>query len=176
MNQFVDRMIRAAKLDAALYEEVEADRGALGQAMAVVVLSSVAGGLAAGARAGTSWLVFGAFLALGSWFIWAGITCFVGTRLLPETQTRADYGELLRALGFSSAPGIVRLAGLVPGLGAISGIVASVWMLAAMVVAVRQALDYTSTGRAVAVCAIGWAVQLFLVLVVFGMFVGLARG
>lgn len=154
MNLFVDRVIRAAKLDGNLYEEVEADKSALGQAMAVVVISSVAAGVGMIDEAGLGGIFMGAVAALIGWYIWAYLTFLIGTRLLPEPQTSADYGELLRTIGFSSAPGVIRVLGIFPVLEGIVFFVASVWMLVAMVVAVRQALDYSGTLRAVGVCAI----------------------
>jgi hypothetical protein len=159
MTPFIDRMIRAAKLDIHLYEEVEADKTAMGQAMGVVVLSSLAGGIGFMQEAGLMGLAIGAGGSLLAWYIWAFLTYIIGTRLLPEPQTHADYGQLLRTIGFSSAPGIIRIAGVIPGLGTMVNLVASVWMLVAMVIAVRQALDYHSTYRAIGVCAIGWLVQ-----------------
>ncbi|MFQ5599282.1 MAG: hypothetical protein ACE5G2_01870 [Candidatus Krumholzibacteriia bacterium] len=158
----IDRMVRAAKLDSRLYEEVEADRGALSQAMGVVVLSSIAGGL--GSRLGLSGFLAAAVAALIAWFIWAALTWLIGTKLLPEPQTRSDVGELLRTIGFSSSPGIIRVFGVIPGLTSVVFFVAGVWMLAAMIIAVRQALDYTSTLRAVGVCVIGFVIQGLLLL------------
>jgi hypothetical protein len=165
MATIQDRIIRAAKLDARLYEEVEADCDATGQAMAVVVMSALAAGIGSLESGGLLGLVGGTLVALVGWFIWAFLTYFIGTRLLPEPQTKADYRELLRTIGFASAPGLIRVLGVIPGLGALVFLVAGIWMLVAMVIAVRQALDYTSTPRAVGVCLIGWLVQvLFLVL------------
>lgn len=166
MNLFVDRVIRAAKLDGNLYEEVEADKSALGQAMAVVVISSVAAGVGMIDEAGLRGIFMGAVTALIGWYIWAYLTFLIGTRLLPEPQTRADYGELLRTIGFSSAPGVIRVLGIIPVLGGIVFFVASVWMLVAMVVAVRQALDYSGTLRAVGVCVIGWVIQVVIMALV----------
>ncbi len=164
MASRVDRMIRAAKLDPQLYEEVEADKGALGQAMGVVVLASVAGGVGSGRLGGLSGILIGTVGALIAWFIWAALTYFIGTRILPEPTTRADVGELLRTTGFSSSPGLIRVFGLVPGLTGIVFFVSGVWMLTAMIIAVRQALDYRSTLRAVGVCVIGWIVQVVVML------------
>ena len=164
MTSMVDRMIRAAKLDAQLYEEVEADKGTLGQAMGVVVLASIAAGVGSGALGGFSGFFIGTVGALISWFIWAALTYFIGTRILPEPTTRADIGELLRTTGFSSSPGLIRVLGLVPGFTAIVFLVSGVWMLTAMIIAVRQALDYQSTFRAVGVCIIGWIVQVVVLL------------
>jgi len=166
MNLFVDRVIRAAKLDGNLYEEVEADKSALGQAMAVVVISSVAAGVGMIDEAGLGGIFMGAVAALIGWYIWAYLTFLIGTRLLPEPQTSADYGELLRTIGFSSAPGVIRVLGIFPVLEGIVFFVASVWMLVAMVVAVRQALDYSGTLRAVGVCVIGWVIQVVIMALV----------
>ena len=160
MASFTDRMIRAAKLDVTLYEEVEADKGAMGQAMGVVILSSVAAGIGTIGTAGIKGLFFGTIVALLGWFIWAFLTYYIGTRLLPEPQTKADYGELLRTIGFSSSPGVLRVLGIIPMLGAILNFIIGIWMLVAMIIAVRQALDYKSTWRAVGVCLIGWIVQI----------------
>lgn len=171
MASLVDRMKRAALLDVTLYEEVEHDSTATGQAMTVVVLSSVAAGIG-GLAGGVGGLVLGAVWGLVGWFLWAGLTYLIGTRMLPEPETEADLGQLLRTLGFAAAPGVLRVFGFIPGLGWLISFAASVWMLVATVIAVRQALDYRSTGRAVAVCAIGWLV----ILVVSTFFGGLLLG
>jgi hypothetical protein len=162
-------MLRAAKLDVRLYEEVEADEGALRQAMAVVVLSGVAAGIGSLGTGGLLGIVVATIGALVGWYLWAFVTYFIGTRLLPEPQTRADHRELLRTIGFSSAPGLIRVLGIIPGLTALVFSVAGVWMLVAMVVAVRQALDYHSTWRAIAVCAIGWVAQALILGLVFSI-------
>ena len=161
-TSYLHRMIRASKLDANIYEEVEADRTAMGQAMGVVVMSSAAAGIGGMTRYGVQGLVGGIVVALVGWFLWAFITYIIGTRLLPEPQTEANHGELLRTIGFSSAPGILRVFGIIPGLFGILNALTGVWMLMAMIVAVRQALDYSGTIRAVIVCLIGWTVQTVL--------------
>jgi hypothetical protein len=159
-------MIGAAKLDVQTYEEVEADTAAMGQSMWVVVLSSVAAGIGSGE--GIVGLVVGSLAALIGWFVWALVTYLIGTKMLPEPQTEADVGQLLRTTGFSASPGLLRVFGVIPGLGMLAVGVASIWMLVSMVVAVRQALDYTSTGRAVGVCLIGW-LALVLITMVLGV-------
>jgi len=170
MSIFQDRMIRAAKLDVNLYEEVEADKNTMPQAMGVVVLSSVAAGIASFSITGIMGVVIGTISALISWYVWAFITYIIGTKLLPEPQTSADHGELLRTIGFSSSPGVIRILGIIPGLYGVVSIVASVWMLVAMVIAVRQALDYNSTMRAVGVCLIGWVIQAIFLVLMFSIF------
>lgn len=172
MASLVGRMIRAAKLDVGLYEEVEADTGATGQAMLVVVLSSVAAGIGSAGGAGLKGLLLGALTALAAWYIWAFLTYFIGTRLLPESQTEADVGQLLRTTGFSSSPGLLRILGILPGLTGIVFLGCAVWMLVAMVIAVRQALDYRGTGRAITVCLIGWVVQVAITVLLM-MFLGI---
>jgi hypothetical protein len=162
MADFAGRMIRAAKLDINLYEEVEADKEAWAQATGVVVLSSLAAGVGSLGMGGLGRVLPETIAALIGWYIWAYLAYFIGTRLLPEPQTEADFGELLRTIGFSSSPGLIRALGVIPGLTGVIFLAASLWMLAAMVVAIRQALDYKSTSRAVGVCLIGWIVQLFI--------------
>ncbi len=172
MASFTNRMIRAAKLDVNLYEEVEADKDTMGQAMGVVILSSVAAGIGTIGTTGIMGLVLGTVVALAGWFIWAFLTYYIGTRLLAEPQTKSDYGELLRTIGFSSSPGVLRVLGIIPMLGNILNFLIGIWMLVAMIIAVRQALDYKSTWRAVAVCLIGWIVQIG----VFALFYWLMGG
>jgi hypothetical protein len=175
MTNFKDRIIRAAKLDVNLYEEVEADKGAMGQAMVVVVLSSVAAGVGSIGAGGLTGILMGTIAALIGWYIWAYLTYFIGAKLLPEPQTKADHGELLRTIGFSSSPGLIRVLGIIPGLGGIVFSAASIWMLVAMVIAVRQALDYESTWRAVGVCVIGWIVQTLILVLLFSFLGGAVK-
>jgi hypothetical protein len=182
MATLLERAIGAAKLDPAAYEDVEADAGALGQAMAVVAIASIATGIgtAIGAPGEGPGLVGGVIGAFVGWFIWAITMWLVGTKVLPEPETKADLGELLRTTGFAAAPGVVGLLGAIPLLGGLALLAAALWQIAAMVVAVRQALDYTSTGRAVAVCVIGFVAQALVVglllFVVFGSIFALAGG
>lgn len=176
MGTLSGRMIRAAKLDASLYEEVEADRGALGQATVVVVLASLAAGFGTLSEGGVIGFLVGTIAALAGWYIWAFLTYWIGTRFFPEPQTQANYGELLRAIGFSSAPGVVRVLGVIPGLAGFAFLVASIWMLVAMVIAVRQALDYTGTLRAVGVCVVGWIVQVLILAVLLALFYRVGGG
>jgi hypothetical protein len=176
MTDFKNRMLRAAKLDVSLYEEVEADKGATTQAMVVVMLSSVAAGIGSVGSGGVGGIVFGTVAALVGWYVWAYLTYFIGTRFLPEADTDADHGELLRTIGFSSAPGLIRVAGIIPGLGTVVFSVAGIWMLAAMVIGVRQALDYKSTLRAFGVCLIGWVIQALILVIVFAIFGGGVKG
>lgn len=162
MGKLTERMIRAAKLDPHLYEEVETDTTAMRQAMGVVVLSSVAAGIGGMGSTAPINLFFSIVVALIGWYLWAFMTYWIGTKMLPEKETKANYGQLLRVIGFSSAPGVLRVFGVIPFLNSLVFAVTGIWMLVAMIIAVRQALDYQSTARAVGVCVIGWLVYTLL--------------
>ena len=161
MASLTERMMGAARLDAATYNEVEADQSATPQAMLVVVISSIAAGIGVGGG-GVMALVLGSVVALVAWGAWAFVIYLIGTKLLAEPQTEADWGQLLRTLGFAATPGILRVLGLLPGVGTLLVFAVSIWMLAATVIAVREALDYESTGRAIAVCVIGFVAYLVI--------------
>jgi len=167
MANLKDRIIRAAMLDVNLYEEVEADKNALGQAMGVVILSSIAAGVGGAAKGGFGAILIGTVAALIGWYVWAYLIYFIGTKFLPEPQTKADHGELLRTIGFSSSPGLIRILGIIPILRGLVFSVAAIWMLIAMIIAVRQALDYKSTLRSVGVCMIGWIIQMLIFSLLF---------
>lgn len=146
------------RLDAAVFEEIEADTGATGQACFVVIGASIAAGIGTGLLLGPMALLRETIGAVVGWLMWAGVTYVLGTRVLPQPQTRTDMGELLRVIGFSYAPNFVSLLALVPVAGRVVRTIVAFWLLAAMVLGVRQALDYTSTFRAFAVVFIGWLI------------------
>lgn len=171
MMGFMNRMLRAAKLEVGFYEEVERDTTAMGQAMGVVVLSGLAAGIAHYSVGGFMGMVSMTVGAIIGWFIWAYVTYLVGTKILPEPQTSSNPGELLRTIGFSSSPGILRIFGILPGVYPFVLIITGIWMLVAMIVAVRQALDYRSTLRAFVVVFLGW----ILYIVAFGILTMLFR-
>jgi len=168
MSTFAERMIGAATLDVHTYEEVEEDTTAMTQAMGVVVLSSMAQGIAGLTQGGGSGFLAGTMGALIGWFIWAFLVYIIGTKVFPEPHTRSNLGELLRTTGFSASPGLLRVLGVIPFFGGLITLAVSIWMLIAMIIAVRQALDYQSTGRAVGVCLIGWFVFVVIVLMLSG--------
>jgi hypothetical protein len=121
-------------------------------------MSSLAAALGAGVHDLGSTLTL-LFVTILSWIIWVLLTLVIGTQLLPEENTRADFSQLLRTTGFSSTPGILRIFGQLPVVGQVIFAGATIWMLFSFVVAVRQALDYTSTARAFAVCLLGWIIH-----------------
>ena len=166
MSTYLRRLFGAFALDPGAYEDVEADEGATMQAGATVVLSSAAAGFGAQGFGGQLWAVVPLTLVtLIAWAAWALLTFEVGTRVLPGARTHSDAGELLRTIGFAAAPGLLLALGVLPGVTVPIFVMASVWMLAAMIVAVRQALDYDNTAHAVAVCVFGWGLAVSLVVI-----------
>jgi hypothetical protein len=167
-SRFLSRIAGAARLEPRTYEDVEADVTANGQAVAVVVLSSgaTAIGLMRGASADPFLFVSYTAAALAAWTAWSALVYLIGVHLLPGPETNATVGEVLRTTGFASAPGMVRILGVVPGVGPALFLAGSVWMLVAMFVAIRQALDYRHVTRALAVCVVGWLLSLLFVAII----------
>ena len=159
-NSLVGRMIGAAMLDVATYEEVEHDTSATTQAGLVVVLVAVAQGIASPAG-----VISGIVGSLIGWLAMAGLTYFIGTRLFKGTAT---WGELLRTLGFATAPGILYIVGIIPILGALASLAIMIWVLVAVVIAIRQALDVT-TGKAVLTGLLGMIAWAVIVMAVPGL-------
>lgn len=177
MASLIERAVGAARLDPGTYEDVEGDAGALGQAMTVVVIAAVAGGIgSAGTEGGDLGLIGGTIASLIGWFVWAFVVYVVGTRILPGPETHADLGQLLRTTGFAASPGVIRILGIVPGIGGLVMAVSALWQLAAMVIAVRAALDYPTTGRAIAVCVLGFLAQVLVFFLMLGSVVALLGG
>ena len=168
-HSMVNRMIGASRLDVHIFEEVEADTSATRQALSVVFLVALATGIASMGTTGLRGLLVGVVVAVAGWAIWAWIIYFIGTKILPEHETHADWGQLARSLGFAQSPGVLRVFGVVPGVGSIIFLVVSVWMLVSMVIAVRQALDYTSTLRAIGVVLLGFIPYVILMSIAFAI-------
>ena len=166
----INRMIRAARLDVAFYEEAEADTSLTQEALMVVILVSVAAGIGSflggiiniGIGAAVLGLIIGIVLGIVNYYIWAYVTQFVGTNLFHGT---ADVGELLRTLGYASAPRVLSILSFIPCVGGLISLVGAIWALVAGVIAVRQALDF-DTGNAVLTVIIGWIIILIITFVV----------
>lgn len=164
--RFLRRFLGALALLPFVYEEVEADHRAMPQALAIVALSSIATGFAYFEESGWRGVLGGLMGALLGWLVWAWLTYYIGTHLLPEPQTRADWGQLLRTTGFAAAPGIFRVFGAVPEIRDAILALTALWMLIGFVLAVRQALDYRKTWRAVVVCLGGGIVYVGLLFLI----------
>jgi hypothetical protein len=159
---FVNRIIRACKLDVSLYEEVEADKAATLQAAIVVMLSIIALGVGTFFTYGSFNVLIPTLAALAGWFITSLLIYFVGAKLFPEENTQSNLGELLRTIGFSYSPGLIRVFGFNQDLLVLTFYGSGIWSLIAMVIAVRQALDYKSSWRAVGVVVIVALFQAYL--------------
>ena len=168
MTTFLRRVLSALALDPKVFEEVEADRRATGQALLVVIAAGIAAGIGnAGVGSGAATIVV--VVALGSiaaWAAWASLLYLIGTRIMPERTTSADLGQVLRTLGFAAAPGLFRAFEIFGGTRWFVLPLTSIWMVLAMIVAIRQALDYTTTARAVALSLLGWAISFGVALVI----------
>ena len=165
---FLNRVFRSIKIDPDVYDEVQKDKTATLSAAIVVVTSSLAAGIAA-KQLGASSFIFAPILSLLSWFVWAYIVYFVGVKLFPDAKTKTTHAALLRAIGFSSAPGIIRVFGFTPELMTVTFIGSALWMLACMVVAVRQTLNFKSLWKALGVVIMSWFVQAFALISVLAL-------
>jgi hypothetical protein len=162
----IDRAGRAARLEEAVYEEIERDENANTQAAIIVVVTSLAAGLGAFAAVGIGGLIFGTIFGLLGWLAYAYMTFLIGTRLLAGPDTHSSWGEVARTVGFASSPRVLLVLGGLPLLGGIITLLVGLWILAATVVALRSALDF-STGRAIATAILGWLVQGILMVLAF---------
>lgn len=172
MAMFASRVLGALVFDTTTFEDVESDRTATWQALVVVVASSLATGFGVGGfyDRHVSTFVLTSAVALVTWLAWAMLTLQIGTRVLPEPETNADLGELLRTLGFAAAPGLLQVFAVFPYMQVPVVTATTAWMFAAMVVAVRHALDYRSLGRAMAVCGLAAALSFGLAIVLALLF------
>ncbi len=167
-SSLVGRMVRAAQLDPALYEEVEHDLGATGQATLVVIIAAVAAGIGGLFSEGVLGAIFGAVAAVIGWVVWSLITYWVGKTLFATAETRVTPGEMLRTIGFSHAPGVFNIFRIIPVFGLIVALIVQLWELVAGVIAVRQAMDF-STWRAIGTVIVGWIIQVIITAIFFAI-------
>lgn len=171
----IGRMLGAARLDSHTYEDVERDRGATLQALIIVVLVTIAG-IVGELLSGedikvVNAVIVGVIGGVVSWALWAMGTYIVGATILKTAQTEADWGQLARCTGFAQTPRLFYVLSFIPVVGGLIVLVAFIWSFVAMLVAVRQALDYTSTWRAffvILISAIPVIVLNVIILLVIG--------
>ena len=169
MASFQDRVVGAMRLQTTTFEEVEHDASATSQAAILVVAGAISGALASIAWIGITGALMSVVLALIGWVIGSFVILIVGTKLFPGKNTEADMGQMLRTVGFANAPSLFGVLAIVPFLGVLIKIVLLIWGLVAMVIGVRQALDYDDTLKAVIVCVVAWVIMI-LVVAIGGMF------
>jgi hypothetical protein len=160
------------KLDPNAFEDVERDPAALGQAVGVLVLASVSSGIGWIFYGGLTGIVTNAFFSILGLVVWSVIIWLVGTKLMPEPTTKADFPETFRVLGFAAAPGLLSFVTIIPILGWLLLLAIIVWQIAAMIVAVKAVLDYSTVGKAIVVVLIGFVCNLVVTAILsaaFGM-------
>ena len=163
MASLTERMVGAMQANVATFEEVEKDPNALNQAVMVAAVASLIGNIFRNGLSGGLVALVGTFIGYG---VWTVLVVLIGTKLMPEPSTKADFAEGFRVIGFAASPGVFNVLAIIPFLGVLISFVISIWMLVVMVIAVRTVLDYTSTGRAIVVCLIGFIAYIILNLVV----------
>tara|TARA_B110000971_G_scaffold219152_1_gene259592 strand:- start:35 stop:556 length:522 start_codon:yes stop_codon:yes gene_type:complete len=168
ISLFLNRILRSVKIDPEVFNEVQKDRNATLSAAIVVLLSSSAAGIGA-ASMGIGNFIIAPIFSLLSWFVWAYIVYFVGVKLFPDSKTKTSQFALLRAIGFSSAPGIIRVFSFNESLMTVLFIGSAFWMLACMIVAVRETLNYKSLWKALGVVIISWFIQAFFLIAILSM-------
>ena len=168
ISTFLNRIFRSVKIDPEVFNEVQKDKNATLSAGIVVILSSTAAGIGA-VSLGVGNFIVAPIFSLISWFVWAYIVYFVGVKLFPDPKTKTTQFALLRAIGFSSAPGIIRIFGFNEDLMTVTFIGSAFWMLACMIVAVRETLNYKSLWKALGVVIISWFMQAFILLAILAI-------
>jgi hypothetical protein len=168
MVTFFRRVIGVLMLEASAFEEIEAHPNAGMQSVLVVLAVTATGGVAGIGLGliGVDGFITGAIIALGGWLVWVSIILTLGTTVLAEPNTRVNAPELLRTLGFAAAPGVFLIFAAMRSAAPLVFAMVSLWMIAAAVIAVRQALDYNDTRRAAAVCTIAWLLSIGFIVAV----------
>jgi len=174
MASFGERVVGAMRLDANTFEEIERDPTAMGQAAGVIALSAVSIGLGNLYYGGVSGLVWQVIIALIGYVVWSVLVWIIGTKVMPDPETKADFAETFRVLGFAAAPGVLGIVTIIPILGWLVLFVIWIWQLVAMVIAVKAVLDYNNIGKAVIVVVIGFLVNLCVTALLTAMFIGSA--
>ena len=171
---FGDRVVGAMKLDPNAFEDVERDPTAIGQSVGVIVLAAVAAGIGNVFRGGLTGIVYGACLSVVGFLVWSLIVWVIGTKVMPEPATKADYAETFRVLGFSAAPGLASVITIIPILGYLLMLLIWLWQIAAMIIAVKAVLDYSTLGKAIIVVVIGWIVNFVLTMIILAPLLGMS--
>ena len=172
MADLTGRMIGAMKADVKTLNEIEADPNAFTQAVIVIVIAGVASLIGNIFRGGISGGIVGLVGSLLGYFLFAFLVFLIGTKVMPEPTTKSDFNETFRTVGFAASPGVLNVLAIIPFLGPLISLLIAIWSLVIGVIAVREALDYTNTGRAIIVCLIAgvicWIVVFLVMLPIVG--------
>jgi hypothetical protein len=165
MASLGERMVGVMKADVKTFQEIEADPNAMGQAVTVILIAGVASLIGNIFRMGLMGGVMRLILALVGYAIWSLVIVLIGTKVMPEPATKADFNEGFRVIGFTAAPGVFNVLAIIPFLGPLISLVIGIWTLIIGVIAVREVLDYSNTGRAIIVVLIAFVVVMIVYMV-----------
>jgi Yip1-like protein len=174
MASFGERVVGAMRLDTNTFEEIERDPSAMSQTVGVITLAAVSFGIGNLYYGGISGIVTQILISLIGYVVWSCVVWIIGTKVMPDPATKADFAETFRTIGFAAAPGVLGIITIIPILGWLLLVLLTLWQLAAMVVAVRAALDYSTIGKAIIVVVIGWVVNLMVSAMLAALFIGTA--
>jgi hypothetical protein len=166
MASLGERMVGAMQGDVKTFAEIEADPTAIGQAVTVIVIAAVASLIGNVFRIGIMGGIMALVLTLVGYALWTFLIVLIGTKVMPEPTTKADFNEAFRVIGFTASPGVFNVLAIIPFLGPLISFVISIWMLVIAVIAVREVLDYSNTGRAIIVCLIAWVIYMVVTFVI----------
>jgi Yip1-like protein len=166
MADLTGRMVGAMKADVATLTEIENDPAAFGQAITVIVIAGIASLIGNIFRAGIGAGIFGLVSSVISYLLFALFVYLIGVKVMPEPSTKADFNETFRVLGFAAAPGVLNVLAIIPVLGILVSFVIWIWSLVIGVIAIREVLDYSNTGRAIIVAVIAWVLCMIVIFVV----------
>ncbi len=175
MASLGQRMVGAMQADVKTFQEIEADPTAIGQAVTVIVIAAVASLIGNVFRIGLIGGIMSLIITLLTYALWTLVIVLIGTKVMPEPTTKADFNEGFRVIGFTASPGVFNVLAIIPFLGPLISFAISIWMLVIGVIAVREVLDYSNTGRAIIVCVIAWVIcWIVMALVLTPLFLGAA--
>lgn len=166
MASLPERMVGAMRADVKTFQEIEADPNALGQAVTVIVIAGVASLIGNIFRSGLMIGIFSLIVSLIGYALFAFLVVIIGTKVMPEPSTKADFQEGFRVLGFTASPGVFNVLAIIPFLGPLLSFLIAIWMLVIAVIATREVLDYSNTGRAVIVCIIAMLIYWIVTFVI----------
>jgi len=173
MASLGERMVGAMKADVKTFQEIEADPTAIGQAVTVIIIAGVASLIGNVFRSGVFVGMMSLVVTLITYALWSLLVVLIGTKVMPEPATKADFNEAFRVVGFTAAPGVFNVLAIIPFLGPLISFVISLWMIVIGVIAVREVLDYSNTGRAIIVCLLAMvAVWIISIVVLTPLLIG----
>ncbi|MBN1659367.1 MAG: YIP1 family protein [Anaerolineae bacterium] len=153
----IDRILRAIRLDPNVYREIAEDENAMGEAAIIVIVVTLLSALGSAFAAESffvslivSWLMS----VIVGWIGWAVLTYFIGAKLFGG---RSSIPEMMRVLGYASAPQLLGVLGFIPCLGWLASLIGAILALIAGIIAVRESMEF-DTGKAVLTVLIAWVI------------------